>query len=419
MMIKASLFIILQCSFVALFSQNIHYAHHLVDTLSSSYFEGRGAVNQGEKKAAKFIVKEFKKLGLQKISDSYFQKFNYSINTFVDELSVQLDDKKLVAGKDYLVGANSGGVAGTFELVWYNKTNLPSKKQLKKLTERNFFNNKFIVIDDEGVEKDDERFQLLKINVFAAEGIIFLDDKLTHSLAQSYQDYAVLRFKRGTISRANKSITLEINQQFIRDYQSQNILGMVEGSEFPDSFIVISAHYDHLGRMGRDVYFPGANDNASGVAMLLNFAAHYVKNPPQKTIVFIAFGAEEAGILGSKYFTENPTVPLSQIKFVINLDIMGTGGEGVMVVNGAVYDNAYQQLVTINDENNYLKTVKKRGKAANSDHYWFTEKGVPAFFIYTMGGITAYHDVYDISETLPLNEFENSFRLIRDFIDEM
>jgi len=419
MMIKVSLFIVLQCCFVSLFSQNIKYAHQIVDTLSSSYFEGRGAVNQGEKKAAKFIVKEFKKIGLQKISDSYFQKFNYSINTFVDELSVQLDGEKLVAGKDYLVGANSGGIAGTFELVWYNKTNLPSKKQLKKLTERNFFNNKFIVIDDEGVEKDDERFQLLKINVFAAEGIIFLDDKLTHSLAQSYQDYVVLRFKRGAITRANKSIILEINQQFIRDYQSQNIIGMVRGLEFPDSFIVISAHYDHLGRMGRDVYFPGANDNASGVAMLLNFAAHYAKNPPQKTIVFIAFGAEEAGILGSKYFTENPTVPLSQIKFVINLDIMGTGGEGVMVVNGAVYDNAYQQLVTINDENNYLKTVKKRGKAANSDHYWFTEKGVPAFFIYTMGGITAYHDVYDISETLPLNEFENSFRLIRDFIDEM
>ena len=418
-MIKVSLFIVLQCCFVSLFSQNIKYAHQIVDTLSSSYFEGRGAVNQGEKKAAKFIVKEFKKIGLQKISDSYFQKFNYSINTFVDELSVQLDGEKLVAGKDYLVGANSGGIAGTFELVWYNKTNLPSKKQLKKLTERNFFNNKFIVIDDEGVEKDDERFQLLKINVFAAEGIIFLDDKLTHSLAQSYQDYVVLRFKRGAITRANKSIILEINQQFIRDYQSQNIIGMVRGLEFPDSFIVISAHYDHLGRMGRDVYFPGANDNASGVAMLLNFAAHYAKNPPQKTIVFIAFGAEEAGILGSKYFTENPTVPLSQIKFVINLDIMGTGGEGVMVVNGAVYDNAYQQLVTINDENNYLKTVKKRGKAANSDHYWFTEKGVPAFFIYTMGGITAYHDVYDISETLPLNEFENSFRLIRDFIDEM
>lgn len=172
-MLKVVFLIITQCLFIAVYSQNISEAHRIVDTLTSSYFEGRGAVNKGEKKAAKFIAKEYKKIGLTPFGETYFQKFNYSINTFVDELSVQLDDTKLVAGKDYIVGANSGGINGTFELVWYNKTNLPSKKQLKKLTVRNFFANKFIVIDDEGVEKDDERFQLLKINVFAAEGIIF------------------------------------------------------------------------------------------------------------------------------------------------------------------------------------------------------------------------------------------------------
>ena len=73
-------------------------------------------------------------------------------------------------------------------------------------------------------------------------------------------------------------------------------------------------------------------------------------------------------------------------------------------------------LVELNNRSNYVKQVKKRGKAANSDHFPFSEKGVPAFFIYTRGGIEAYHDIYDLPETLPLTEFEDVFKLIRDFI---
>ncbi len=86
------------------------------------------------------------------------------------------------------------------------------------------------------------------------------------------------------------------------------------------------------------------------------------------------------------------------------------------MVNGAVHTEAFDKLVELNDRAKYLKQVKKRGKAANSDHYPFSEKGVPAFFIYTMGGIAAYHDIYDLPETLPLTEFEDVFKLIRDFI---
>jgi hypothetical protein len=67
--------------------------------------------------------------------------------------------------------------------------------------------------------------------------------------------------------------------------------------------------------------------------------------------------------------------------------------------------------------NHYLKEVKIRGKAANSDHYYFSEKGVKAFFIYTLGGIKAYHDVYDKAETLPLTKFEELFELITRFSD--
>jgi Zn-dependent M28 family amino/carboxypeptidase len=154
--------------------------------------------------------------------------------------------------------------------------------------------------------------------------------------------------------------------------------------------------------------------------MMLNLAYHYThKVVPKKTIVFMAFGAEEAGIIGSKHYTQNPLFPLEHINFLINVDIMGTGEEGIQVVNGTEFKNQFNKLSEINSKNNYLKQVKIRGKAANSDHYWFAEKGVPAIFIYTLGGIKAYHDVYDVSKTLPLTKFEDCFRLLTDFVNEL
>ena len=216
-----------------------------------------------------------------------------------------------------------------------------------------------------------------------------------------------------------KTVSFDITNEFIPYHLSQNVIGYVQGSVYPDSFIVYSAHYDHLGQMGKDVYFPGANDNASGCAMLLNLAKHYSKpeNQPKYSIAFMAFCGEEVGLLGSKHYTENPLFPLKNIKFVFNMDIMGTGEEGITVVNGSVFKTEFDKLKEINAQNNFIKDVKIRGKSANSDHYFFSEKGVKAFFIYSMGGIKAYHDIFDRPETLPLNEFENLFKLITKFGD--
>ena len=102
---------------------------------------------------------------------------------------------------------------------------------------------------------------------------------------------------------------------------------------------------------------------------------------------------------------------------MINLDLLGTGDEGIMVVNGALLEKEFNRLHAINDTQRLVYGVNKRGKAANSDHYWFSEKGVPAFFIYTLGGVTAYHDVRDISATLPLTDYTDVCRLILQFID--
>ncbi len=96
---------------------------------------------------------------------------------------------------------------------------------------------------------------------------------------------------------------------------------------------------------------------------------------------------------------------------------MGSGEEGITVVNATEYPKQFQQLFDINTKKNYLTTIKKRGKAANSDHYWFSENGVPAFFIYTMGPNKNYHDVFDTYENLSFNEYNDLIKLLGEFIN--
>ena len=195
-------------------------------------------------------------------------------------------------------------------------------------------------------------------------------------------------------------------------------MGIIEGSLKKDSFIVVTAHYDHLGGMGKKTFFPGANDNASGVSMLLNLAQHFSKpeNKSSYSLVFIAFAGEEAGLIGSEYYVNHPLFPLAQIKFLINLDLLGTGDDGIMVVNATEYKQPFEKLKSINDQKKYVAKIGERGKAKNSDHYYFSENGVPCFFIYTLGGVSYYHDVFDKAATLPFTDYDDVFFLLRDFV---
>ena len=94
---------------------------------------------------------------------------------------------------------------------------------------------------------------------------------------------------------------------------------------------------------------------------------------------------------------------------------MGNGEEGITVVNATEFPKEFELMQEINTKRNYLTTINSRGKAKNSDHYWFTEKGVPSFFIYTLGKRKSYHDIYDISSTLPLNKINDLKLLLTNF----
>jgi aminopeptidase YwaD len=409
-------------SIFSLFSQEIKkgqaydYARTIVDTMASESMHGRGYVNNGDKIAANYIKNEFAKFGLKSFTSDFYQSFSFSINTFPSEISVRVDDKQLSPGKDFIIYAHSPGSSGTYETLIADDLLVKKKRKFKKFLKQNF-SDKIVIVNDTG--KQTNELQNIIGNSIHAKAIVALKDKLTLSMAQTVSDYPIIEILRTSLNKNPKQISFDVKNVFIPEYPSQNVIGYVQGSVFPDSFIVFSAHYDHLGQMGPDVYFPGANDNASGCAMLLNLAKYYSKpeNKPKYSVAFISFGAEEVGLVGSKYFTEHPVFSLKSIRFLLNMDIMGTGEDGITVVNGSLFKKEFEKLKQINTESDLIKEVRIRGKAANSDHYYFSENGVKAFFIYTLGGIKAYHDIYDRPETLPLNEFENLFKLIVKFGD--
>ncbi|WP_114937214.1 M28 family metallopeptidase [Mucilaginibacter endophyticus] len=359
------------------FAQDTIFARKMVDTLTSPYFWGRGYTKDGVHKAAEFLSAQLKRYGVKPMDGkNYLQALSYPVNTFPGKMEVAVNGVQLKPGKDFIVSPDSRGVTGVGQLI----------------------------------KKDSTHFIDQQNRI-----VLSLEDKLTWSVEGRALDYTAIQVDKKAIKETPLTLNVTIENKLITGFKTANICGIVKGTSKPDSVIMITAHYDHLGGMGDKTYFPGANDNASGISELMGLARYYAKHPLPYSIAFICFSGEEAGLLGSKHFTQNPLIPLTNIRFLINLDLNGTGVDGITVVNASVYPKEFAVMQQINRENNYFVKVASRGKAANSDHYFFTEQGVPAFFIYTLGGIKAYHDVFDISPTLPLNKYTELFNLIVKF----
>ncbi|WP_443944869.1 M28 family metallopeptidase [Pedobacter sp. AW1-32] len=359
-------------------AQDSTYTRKIVNELTSPKFWGRGYIKNGMANAAKFISEEYRKIGLQPLGNDFLQKFSFPVNTFPGRMLVEVNGKKLIPGKDFIINNESIGVNTISTLIQTDSANFKGSGNLR----------------------------------------VVLKDKLTWSVATETNDKTIIQIHKKSLSAKPEKVKLDIENVFVPDFEAANVCGIVKGKKHPDSVLMITAHYDHLGGMGKETYFPGANDNAAGVATLLSLAKYYSQNQPDYSIVFVCFAAEEAGLIGSHYFTENPLIPLSHIKFLLNLDLVGTGEAGMTVVNATVYPNAFAQLNEINNSQRYISKINSRGKAANSDHYFFSEKGVPAFFIYTQGGPTAYHDVFDQAAQLPLTVYNNFFKLITGFFQK-
>ncbi|MBT8326208.1 MAG: M28 family peptidase [Bacteroidia bacterium] len=389
---------------------------HINELCSDAYF-GRGYINKGDSIAAAYLKQNFIEIGLLPGDSSYYHRFTLDVNT-IPVASVSIDGEELSPGKDFVISPGSNSSSGNKELLFFSEKLLESDKaprKIKKALRKGYLpviglydkSNKKVVANINEIRKCHEK-----------STIAFLKENLTWSVSRKQKRGCEIWFLDSVFNKFSKDVSFVIEADFIKNYNSQNVIGYVEGTEQPDSFIFFCGHYDHLGKMGNATYY-GANDNASGIAMLLDMAIYFQQHPQKYTIVFVGFAAEEAGLIGSYNYVLNPPerMPLKNTRFVFNMDLMGSGSKGATIVNGNIFKSYYDDLVQINDKEGYLPTIKSRGKAANSDHYYFSEAGIPSFFIYLMGDYTFYHIPEDNPSNLKLGPYyEKSFMLIRDFI---
>jgi hypothetical protein len=202
----------------------------------------------------------------------------------------------------------------------------------------------------------------------------------------------------------------------------RNVGAILRGSDpkLKDEWILLSAHYDHLGKRG-DVLYPGADDNASGVAMLLEVAEYFAlsKDKPRRTIAFISFDQEETGLRGSTYFAAHPPMPLRKLKTFLTADMLGRSMANVMdeyvFVLGSEHSTRLRQLVE--------KTKPPRGLTigrldaalvgTRSDYGPFRDRHVP-FLFFSTGQHPDYHAPTDLPQRIDYPKLQRCSEYVRD-----
>lgn len=191
---------------------------------------------------------------------------------------------------------------------------------------------------------------------------------------------------------------------------SSNVLGVVTGKTKPNEYVIITAHYDHLGKRGNDIYY-GADDDGSGTAAVVELAEAFAKakkkgDGPERSVIFMAVSGEEKGLWGSKFYSDNPVFPLDKTSADLNIDMIGRidpsyKGDSLNYVFAIGEDKISSDLQGITDSVNKLflnMEVDRRYNDPNdknrfyfrSDHYNFARKGVPVIF-YFNGVHADYH----------------------------
>lgn len=191
-------------------------------------------------------------------------------------------------------------------------------------------------------------------------------------------------------------------------YDGRNIIGYIKGSEFPDRYIVLSAHYDHLGKREEGIY-NGADDNASGTCALMEMARYFSsRRPPRHSIIFAAFDAEELGLRGADHFLDEPPVPLEHILLNINMDMISRNEKEELYVVGTGYNPFLRAPVeklgqdcplTISFGHEIPEPSRQDDWTMASDHGKFHQKNIP-FLYFGVEDHEDYHKPTDDYERI-------------------
>lgn len=343
------------------------YYNGTVKELSSPEYCGRNNYNNGDIKAAKYIIDQLKSFGIAPMinqlgTDStahphykseirpgglgrwesedstyqaYLQNFTFPLNIMRGEMNVSLDGRTLTPTVDYIVKEFSPTCKGEFAVTALDTAYYQTPELFVGKLNSGEYKNSFVVLDwklflqKELYDTPFDVYQKCIAPLSNVGGLILKQqEQFPYFKARSYYNskVPVIMVNESFPNDANK-ITVSIESEMINNHDAHNIVAYLPGKYDSETCITFIAHYDHLGLMGKENLFPGANDNASGVAMLLALAKYYSTNLPDNNIQFIFLDAEESNLLGAFYYAENPYEQLSKIKYLVNFDMIGDNGD--------------------------------------------------------------------------------------------
>jgi hypothetical protein len=222
--------------------------------------------------------------------------------------------------------------------------------------------------------------------------------------------------KPNSFSLNGKRVTMDIffNNEPV---EANNIVAKIEGSdpELKKEIVIVGGHYDHEGKDNRGRVYGGADDNASGTSAVIELARAFkqLETKPKRTILFILFTAEEKGLLGARYYTENPLYPLDKTIAMVNLDMLGRNDVAQIAVVGKYqFPKLFDIIAAANKKSvNFDLTLSAESFLANSDHFPFMRKDVPSIF-FNSGSHDQLHRPEDTVRRINPDKMEKAGQLV-------
>jgi Zn-dependent M28 family amino/carboxypeptidase len=202
-----------------------------------------------------------------------------------------------------------------------------------------------------------------------------------------------------------------------------NVIGHIDGKRESRRYIVISAHYDHLGTRN-GVVFNGADDNASGTAALFAIGKYFASHPPNNSLIFVAFDAEEQGLQGSQTFVRRPPVDAAQLFINVNLDMIGRARDKKLFVVGTARQPVLRPFIDAVAKKSSLRLLKGHEDPSkpedwtrDSDHYSFMQAGIPALY-FGVEDFEQHHKATDDYETITYEFYVQAVETLIQVVEE-
>ncbi|MCX6156160.1 MAG: M28 family peptidase [Candidatus Kapabacteria bacterium] len=453
--------------------------------LSSDSLQGRYPGTIGIQQAADYIKASFEKSGLLPVNGQWFQEFQVttalkvgtksevSFDIRVEKPGVPMElikpqNIKWELNKDWvpLSFSDNGNFKGELAFVGYGI----SSKELKYDDYEGIdVKDKIVIVLTSSPEGESSKSAFMNFNGLrykatnardhGAKGIIFLKtqgdssnvfiplefDSMGRnsgiaaiqanrvSIARFFPKTALLLPVESEINKKKHPKSFMINNSSVNintellndDKPTYNVLALVKGSDpvLADDFIVIGAHYDHLGWGGPSSQYKGkpamihngADDNASGTSGVMELARRISRQPLKRSVLFICFSGEEMGLLGSAYFTNHSPIPLEKITSMINLDMIGRMKDNSVNVFGIGTGSYFQNLLDSLAISDSIKIIKAADGFAPTDHSSFYAKNLPVLFLFT--GIHAdYHRPSDDWDKINAEGENTVLKLTEDIV---